>query len=165
MRVSMKLVAGLALAGVAVPALAQFGPPPPPTPQKGPARVWNDQKYVPPWPVISADLGVGGVGQFTGVYEPEANKLCYMLSAPGVAFPTAAHIHIGGADATGAPVLTLKTPAGGWTGDCVEVKPELAKALLDNPDGYYVNVHNAEYPAGAVRGQLTVWNGAMRGKG
>lgn len=166
MRVSLKLAAAaLAVAALAAPALAQFGPPPPPTPQKGPARVWNDQEYVPNWPVLSADLAVGGVGQFTGVYEPEANRLCYMLSAPGVASPTAAHIHLGGAGETGAPVLTLKAPAGGWSGDCVDLAPDLAGAMLANPGGYYVNVHSADYPAGAVRGQVTVWSGAMRGKG
>jgi hypothetical protein len=34
------------------------------------------------------------------------------------------------------------------------VDPDLA-GVLANPSGWYVNVHNAIYPAGAVRGQLS----------
>lgn len=33
-------------------------------------------------------------------------------------------------------------------------KAVVIDAILANPDGYYLNVHNAEFPAGAVRGQL-----------
>jgi hypothetical protein len=32
--------------------------------------------------------------------------------------------------------------------------PRLA-AILANPNGFYVNVHNAEFPDGAIRGQLS----------
>jgi hypothetical protein len=31
----------------------------------------------------------------------------------------------------------------------------LAKDILKNPADYYVNVHNEEYEAGALRGQLS----------
>jgi hypothetical protein len=34
------------------------------------------------------------------------------------------------------------------------VDSDLIKAIQANPSNYYVNVHNAEYSAGAVRGQL-----------
>jgi hypothetical protein len=29
-----------------------------------------------------------------------------------------------------------------------------AQEILANPEDFYVNVHNAEHPSGAVRGQL-----------
>jgi hypothetical protein len=28
------------------------------------------------------------------------------------------------------------------------------KPIIANPAGYYVNIHNADFPGGAVRGQL-----------
>ena len=29
------------------------------------------------------------------------------------------------------------------------------KDIRQNPEGYYFNVHNGDFPGGAVRGQLT----------
>ena len=38
---------------------------------------------------------------------------------------------------------------------CAEgVDKGLIRAIIRNPHLYYINVHNSEYPAGAVRGQL-----------
>ena len=35
------------------------------------------------------------------------------------------------------------------------------EAIETNPNRYYVNVHNAKYPGGAIRGQLVVgWSGS-----
>jgi hypothetical protein len=166
MRTSLRVaLIAFGAAALAAPALAQFGPPPPPTPQKGPARVWNDQVWVNDKPILSADLGLGDTGGFTGILDAKGGKLCYILSSPGVDGPTAAHIHKGGDGQSGAPVLTLAVPAGGSTGGCIAVKADLAKALATTPGDYYVNVHNKAYPGGAARGTLHAWDGMREVKG
>jgi CHRD domain len=81
-------------------------------------------------------------------------QVCWELSVTGIAPATAAHVHVGAAGVAGPVVVPLTPPTGGSSSGCASVDPELAKAILKNPAAYYVNVHNAEYPAGAIRGQL-----------
>lgn len=84
------------------------------------------------------------------------NQVCYDLSVEKIAVATAAHIHKGGPDVAGPPVVPLKAPdASGKVKDCATADAAVVKDILQNPAGYYVNVHNAEFPAGAVRGQLS----------
>ena len=54
----------------------------------------------------------------------------------------------------GGVVRGLIAPTSGSSSGCVAVTRELAKAIIQNPSHYYVNVHNSIYPAGALRGQL-----------
>jgi hypothetical protein len=39
-------------------------------------------------------------------------------------------------------------------GGCVDLDPALADAIVAHPRQYYVDVHTAEFPNGAIRGQL-----------
>lgn len=96
-----------------------------------------------------------GYADFRGAIDPKTGEMCYTLSVGDIE-PTAAHIHEGKAGADGAPVVPLEI-----TGDdkgsekCVDLDAGLAKKIMDKPENYYVNVHTAKFPAGAVRGQLS----------
>jgi hypothetical protein len=52
-------------------------------------------------------------------------------------------------------VVPLKAPATGSVEDCATVAKDVAEDMIKNPGNYYVNVHNAEFPGGAIRGQLS----------
>lgn len=83
-------------------------------------------------------------------------EVCYELSVENIAEATLAHIHSGAEGVNGPPVVTLDPPASGSSSGCVsEVSKEIIQNILKSPSDYYVNVHNAEFPGGAVRGQLT----------
>jgi hypothetical protein len=98
-----------------------------------------------------------GTGFAAVTVNPGQGVLCYELSVSGIALDdrTAAHIHEAPFGEAGEVVVTLEAPTDGSSGGCVDVGRALAKDILKNPADYYVNVHNAEYPAGALRGQLS----------
>jgi CHRD domain len=93
-----------------------------------------------------------GSGSATIIVIPP-DTICYVLTAEGIQPARAAHIHEGEPGVAGPIVQELAPPTFGASGGCIE-NPELVSDLQENPDDYYVNVHNAEYPAGAIRGQL-----------
>ena len=84
--------------------------------------------------------------------------VCITIRYRGIDAPSAAHIHEGPPTVAGPVVidfgvLIATSPAGQITG-CVPVEPALAADVGQNPSDYYVNVHNAAFPGGAIRGQL-----------
>jgi hypothetical protein len=82
------------------------------------------------------------------------NRVCYSLGAVDIAPAAAAHIHVGGSNVAGPVVVHLAAPTSGASRGCTTASAQLIASILNNPAGYYVNVHNASYPAGAIRGQL-----------
>lgn len=109
---------------------------------------------------IAGDPNGRGEAYVFGV-DGDPTTLCYVLTVSKIGTATAAHIHEGPAGGTGGVVATLAAPADGNAADCL-TEGEAGKTLtagdvqeiLANPEDYYVNVHNAEYPNGAIRGQL-----------
>jgi hypothetical protein len=96
-----------------------------------------------------------GAGSFTATLNPGHDQLCYELKVDKIDAANAAHIHEAPTGQAGPPVVALEAPASGTSKACVAVAGELATKLMQHPENYYVNVHNAAFPNGAVRGQLS----------
>lgn len=103
-------------------------------------------------------VGLGdpdGSGTAELLIDPDQGRFCYILTVDGIAPAQLAHIHKSPVGQAGGPIVVpLEAPTDGDSEDCMAIAPELARSLLRTPAAYYVNVHNAEFPAGAVRGQL-----------
>jgi CHRD domain len=98
---------------------------------------------------------------FAVVRVTKSNQVCAAIIVEGLSTPAAAHIHQGKPFENGPIVVGFVPPAAfsgtgdpAATGVCVAVDPGLAFDLRKHPSRYYVNVHTADFPNGAVRGQL-----------
>ena len=87
-----------------------------------------------------------------------STQLCYAILVTGITAPTAAHIHEARAGANGGIAQGLTPPPSGNPGrvsGCLTPDDtDLVRRLRSNPSNFYVNVHNGDFPNGAVRGQL-----------
>jgi hypothetical protein len=97
-----------------------------------------------------------GFGTFSGVLK--GRQLCYGIETVGIT-PVAAHIHKGGPKSQGPVVVPLeptgvKADAPTVGAACTTLSKAMAAALVKEPGKYYVNVHTADFPNGAIRGQL-----------
>ncbi|MXO75664.1 CHRD domain-containing protein [Altererythrobacter aerius] len=104
---------------------------------------------------------VGGGGDPDGSARAEISvsdgfgQVCWEIKdVVGIDAPTSAHIHYGRAGTNGPPVFTLaRSNEGNWQG-CRDAREWTQNRLQGNPAEFYVQVHNAAYPNGAIRGQL-----------
>ena len=95
-----------------------------------------------------------GTGTAKLTLNPGKNQVCYELTVDKIAPANGAHIHAGALDKAGPPIVTLTPPANGSSKECAPLDQEKIMDIIKNPGNYYVNVHNAEFPNGALRGQL-----------
>jgi hypothetical protein len=118
---------------------------------------------------VSGDPNGTGEAYVFGI-DGDPNTLCYVLTvdkvaetelAPSPTAPRAAHIHKGAAGTNGPVAVNLAWPQDGQSADCLTLGEEgkftgqaTVQEILNNPEGFYVNVHNSEYPGGAIRAQL-----------
>ncbi|EAQ28794.1 CHRD [Erythrobacter sp. NAP1] len=88
-------------------------------------------------------------------FSDELTRVCWDLNDLENLGPiTGAHIHRGAAGTDGPVVLAFsQATEGGWRG-CSSDTDWVQPAFDEGLQNYYVNVHTAEYPKGAIRGQL-----------
>ncbi|MBO9575795.1 MAG: CHRD domain-containing protein [Sphingobium sp.] len=157
-----RMIAALAATGLAAGALVTAAVASP---------IPEDTKYVRTWVLVpmtaAAEVpGPGATaasGDATMQVDWAARKFCFAFNVKGLDGPiTAAHLHKGAVGVAGGPVVTFKkgTRSQTWEG-CADVTPELAADILAKPTDYYVNVHTAGFPAGALRAQLTDTNDTL----
>ena len=97
-----------------------------------------------------------GSGTATIRLQLERGEVCFDLTVSNIGPATAAHIHEGADGVAGPVVIPLDpAPTGGSSSGCIsDVDAALLQNIAQNPGQYYVNVHNEEFPDGAIRGQL-----------
>jgi hypothetical protein len=99
-----------------------------------------------------------GKGEIDVFLKAKKEKVCFNLEVSKLDPLVAGHIHKGTDDEAGKVKVTLFEAEiegdGAYEGCVKNVKAKLVKKIGEVPEKFYVNLHNAEYPDGAVRGQL-----------
>jgi hypothetical protein len=114
-------------------------------------------------PVVSAKLKGGneapvkgdpnGTGFVVVTFKAAKGQACWQFkNVARIGTPTAAHIHKGRKGVAGPVVIPFG--AAYKAKGCQKAAKKVIEAIETNPNRYYVNIHNARYPGGALRGQL-----------
>jgi hypothetical protein len=88
---------------------------------------------------------------------PSSTRVCFALLVSNLKKPNAAHIHRGAKGVAGPIVVPLTPPGSGTAGfvsGCATASPAVISEIASKPSSFYVNVHTADFPGGAIRGQL-----------
>jgi hypothetical protein len=98
-----------------------------------------------------------GTGTAALRFDRARSRVCFTIRVSNIGDVVAAHIHRGGRGVMGDIAVDLITePASGqrFTGCNEDVPSRLIRRMSRRPGRFYVNVHTADYPGGAVRGQI-----------
>ena len=87
------------------------------------------------------------------------DRVCWEFTHSNIAVPNRGHIHKAAAGVNGGIVVDFFNVAAGTEGPMTgcttaPLGKELLTDIIQNPSGYYLNLHNADFPPGAIRGQL-----------
>jgi hypothetical protein len=96
-----------------------------------------------------------GTGAATVTLNEGQGQVCWEITVANIVTPTRGHIHRAPAGQNGPIVVEFfETGQPVALSGCRTVDAALIRAIRQGPQGFYVNVHNSPFPAGAVRGQL-----------
>jgi hypothetical protein len=107
-----------------------------------------------------AQEGVGdpdGTGSGTITFDQTLNKISWNFVYANIATPSLMHIHTGQDGVNGGILVGLGVTTSGGPGtliSSVNTSAANINAVLANPVGFYVNIHNGPFPNGAIRAQI-----------
>ena len=99
-----------------------------------------------------------GSGSASITVSSTLNQICFDIHVSAILLPaSSAYLAQGPPGTSGLLVASFTAPsASGGSGGCVAgLAAGVVSGILANPSNYYVNVTTFDYPAGAIRGQLT----------
>ncbi|MFC7536856.1 CHRD domain-containing protein [Sphingomonas sp. GCM10030256] len=99
------------------------------------------------------DLDGTGTAQVT--LNPGQGRVCWDITVSGIAAPTRGHIHEAPTGQNGAIAVGFFEANNVALSGCTDVDRAQIKEIIKRPQDYYVNIHNPEFPGGALRGQLS----------
>ncbi|HTH03212.1 MAG TPA: CHRD domain-containing protein [Vicinamibacterales bacterium] len=125
-------------------------------------------------PITNADQSGSGSGTFRmdltrdgsgAITAAKATFVFSLSSFPANSQLILTHIHTGAAGINGSPIVNsglsaataVAMPNGSLVNQTfsnIDVTPTNAQLIIDNPSGYYFNVHTTLSPGGAARAQL-----------
>jgi hypothetical protein len=97
----------------------------------------------------------GATGSFKVTINPKNGRVCATVSTADLSIgERMMHIHSGAAGASGPVVVNFDSFSSDEYDHCSNVAKDVAEKIIKSPGDYYANVHDADHPNGAIRGQL-----------